>query len=74
MHTPTQLVPTGAYSALCGARRRRECAAYRLPQVRELRLRLEPVAPDTFGGLVSSCSAPPLRAVSSTIEVRGAHS
>jgi hypothetical protein len=74
MHTPTQLVRTGAPSALVGARRRPECPAYRLPLVRELRLRLEPVEPDTFGGLVGSCSAPPLRAVSSTIEVRGAHS
>ena len=74
MHTPAQLVPTGAHSALGRSRRQRECPAYRLPQVRELRLRLEPVAPDTFGGLVGSCSAPALRAVSSTIEVRGAHS
>ena len=74
MHTPTQLVPTGAHRALGGARRPQECPAYRLPQVKELRLRLEPVAPDTFGGLVGSCSAPPLQAVSSTIEVRGAHS
>lgn len=74
MHTPTQLVRTGAHSALGGARRPRECPAYRLPQVSELRLRLEPVAPDTFGGLVGNCSAPPLRAVSSTIEVRRAHS
>jgi hypothetical protein len=52
----------------------RECPAYRLPQVREPRLRLEPAAPDAFGGLVGSRSAPPLQAVSSTIEVRGAHS
>lgn len=73
MRIPTQLIPTGAHSALGGARRPRECPAYRLPHVRELRLRLEPVAPDTFGGLVGS-RTPPLRAVSSTIEVRGAHS
>ena len=66
MHTPTQLVPIGAHSALGGARRPRRCPAYRLPQVRELPLRLEPVAPDTFGGLVSSCSTSPLRAVLTT--------
>jgi hypothetical protein len=52
MHTPTQLVPTGAHSALDGARRPRVCPAYRLPQVRERPPRLEPVAPDTFGELV----------------------
>jgi hypothetical protein len=69
MHTPTQLVPTGAHSALAGARRPRQCPAHRLPQVRELPLRLEPVTPDTFGGLVA------LRAVhSTTTHVRGAHS
>jgi hypothetical protein len=74
MHTPTQLVPTGAHSVLRDARRPRECPAYRLPRVRELPLRLEPVAPDTFGGLVSNGSAPPLRAVlSTTTHVRGAH-
>jgi hypothetical protein len=54
MHTPTQHVPTGARSALAGARRPRECPAYRRPQVRELPLRLEPVANDTFGGLVGA--------------------
>ena len=70
MHTPTQLAPIGAHRALGGARRPRACPAYRLPQVRELPLRLEPVAPDTFGGLVSSRSAPPLRAVLSTTTLR----
>ena len=67
MHTQTQLAPTGAHSALGGARRPRACHAYRLPQVRELPLRLEPVAPDSFGGLVNKrsdhrsgrCSQPP---------------
>ncbi|HTE63426.1 MAG TPA: hypothetical protein VK631_23925 [Solirubrobacteraceae bacterium] len=49
MHTPTQLVPTGAHSALGGTRRPRACPAYRLSQVRDLPLRLEPIAPDTFG-------------------------
>jgi hypothetical protein len=74
MHTPTQFVPTGAHSALGGARRPRECPAYRLPQVRELPLRLEPVAPDTFGGLVSKGSAPlPWAVLSTTTHVRGAH-
>jgi hypothetical protein len=70
MHTPTQLSPTGADSALSGARRPAACATFRLPQVREQPLRLEPVAPDTFGGLVGH-----RRAVrSSTTHVRGAHS
>ena len=31
--------------------------AYGLPRVRELSLRLEPVAPDTFGGLVGRPSS-----------------
>jgi hypothetical protein len=69
MHTPTQHVPTGARSALAGARRPRECPAYRRPQVRELPLRLEPVAPDTFGGLVNNRSTPPLRAVLTTTTI-----
>jgi hypothetical protein len=74
MHTPTQLDPRGARSPVGGARRPRECHAYRLPQVRELPLRLEPVTPDSFGGLVSKRSARPLRAVlSTTTHVRGAH-
>ena len=66
MHTSIQLVPTSARSAVRRARRPRECPAFRRPQVRELPLRLEPVEADTFGGLVSACSAPPLRAVLST--------
>ena len=66
MHTSIQLVPTSARSAGRAARRPRECPAFRDPQLREMPLRLEPVAPDTFGGLVSGCSAPPLRAVLST--------
>jgi hypothetical protein len=75
MHTPTQPSPTGAHSALGGARRPAACQAYRLAQVRELPLRLEPVMPDTFGGLVGDCSARPLRAVHpTTTHVRGAHS
>jgi hypothetical protein len=75
MHTPIQLVPTGAHSALAGARRPRECPRHRRPQVRELPLRLEPVAPDTFGGLVHDCGTPPLRAVlTTTTHPRGSHS
>lgn len=76
MHTPTQLVPTGTHSAFAaGARRPRECRTYRRPRVRELPLRLEPVAPDTFGGLVNNRSTPPLRAVlTTTTHLRGAHS
>jgi hypothetical protein len=67
MHTPTQLSPTGAVGQI---RRSAACPAFRLPRVSELPLRLEPVAPDTFGGLVGHD-----RAVhSSTTHVRGAHS
>jgi hypothetical protein len=66
VHTPIQLVPTSAHSARRGPRRPRECPAFQRAQVRELPLRLEPVVTDTFGGLVGSCSAPPLRAVLST--------
>jgi hypothetical protein len=53
MRPAIQLVPTGVPGTLDGARRWRECPPYRLPDVRELPLRLEPVAPDTFGGLMS---------------------
>jgi hypothetical protein len=70
MHTRTQLSPTGAHSALGEARRPTACPAFRLPQVTELPLRLEPVAPDTFGGLIST----PRAVHSSTTHVRGAHS
>jgi hypothetical protein len=70
MHTATQLSPSGAYSAFGEARRRTACPAFRSPRVSELPLRLEPVVPDTFGGLVGT-----RRAVqSSTTHVRGAHS
>jgi hypothetical protein len=74
MHTATQLIPTGAHSAFGGARRPRECPAYRRPQVRELPLRLEPVVPDTFGGLVSNCTAPLRAVLTTTTHLRGAHS
>jgi hypothetical protein len=63
MHTSIQLVPTSACGAVRGARRPRECPAFRRPQVRELPLRLERVEHDTFGGLVSGCNAPPFRPV-----------
>jgi hypothetical protein len=70
MQTPTQLSPTGDSSVIARARGPRECHTFRSPQVNELPLRLEPVVPDTFGGLVAS-----RRAVrSSTTHVRGAHS
>jgi hypothetical protein len=70
MHASTQLSPTGAYSAVGEARRPTACPRFRLPRVSELPLRLEPVAPDTFGGLVGT-----RRAVqSSTTHVRGVHS
>jgi hypothetical protein len=75
MDTPSQLSPTGAHGVLGGARRPGRCRGYRPAQVRELPLCLEPVVPDTFGGLVRNCSTRPLRAVhSSTTDVRGAHS
>ncbi len=76
MHTPTQLVPTGTRSVLAaGARRPAVCHTYQRPQVRELPLRLEPVAPETFGGLVSHRSTPALRAVlTTTTHLRGAQS
>jgi hypothetical protein len=74
MHTRTQLFPTGAHSARGRASRPGACPTYRLPQVCELPLRLEPVAPDTFGGLVGDSSARPLRAVHATTNrVRRAH-
>jgi hypothetical protein len=70
MHPATQLSPTGAYGAFGEARRPTACPAFRLPHVSEVSLRLEPVAPDTFGGLVGT-----RRAVHSyTTRVRGAHS
>ena len=75
MYTPTQPSPTGAQSVVGRTRRPESCPAFRSPQVRELPLCLEPVAPDTFGGLVGNCSPPPLRAVhSTTTHMRGAHS
>lgn len=65
MHTPLQLVPTGTRSALAaGARRPQVCHTYQRPLVRELPLRLEPVAPETFGGLV----------LTTTTHLRGAQS
>jgi hypothetical protein len=70
MHTATQLSPTGAYSAFGEAGRPTASPAFRLPQVSELPLRLEPVAPDTFGGLVGT----PTAVHPSTTHVRGAHS
>jgi hypothetical protein len=75
MHTPMQLVPTGAHSAFSGPRRPRERPVHRRPQVRELPLRLEPVTPDPFGGPVNSRGTPPLRAVlTTTTQLRGPHS
>jgi hypothetical protein len=70
MQTSTQLSPTGADSVFVGARRPTACRTFRSPQVNELPVRLEPVVPDTFGGLIGS-----RRAVrSSTTHARGAHS
>jgi hypothetical protein len=51
-----------------------ECPRHRRPQVREPP-QLEPVAPDTFGGLPNNRSTPPLRAVlTTTTHLRGSHS
>ena len=52
MQTTSQLVPTGADGVRVGTRRRDDCRSYVLPHVRELPLRLECVAHDSFGGLV----------------------
>ena len=54
MHTSSQLAPTGTRGIRPGIRRRDECRAYVLPNVRELPLRLERVVADGFGGLVDS--------------------
>jgi hypothetical protein len=70
MPATTQLSPTGAHSASGRVRRPTACPAFRLPHVSELPLRLEPVAPDTFGGLVGHRGA----VRSSTTQVRRAHS
>jgi hypothetical protein len=61
MRTTSQLAPPVAFNA----------PAYGLPRVRELPLRLEPVAPDTFGGLVGRRSTAS-RVVSPTNRPRGA--
>jgi hypothetical protein len=75
MQSPTQPFPTGAHSVVGGARRPQSCPAFRSPQVREVPLCLEPVAPDTFGGLLGDCGPRSLRAVhSTTTHMRGAHS
>jgi hypothetical protein len=70
MQSPSQLSPTGDSSVFVGARRPRECHTFRSPRVSELPPRLEPVVPDTFGGLVGTHRA----VQSSTTHVRGAHS
>ena len=71
MYSSSQLVPTGTRAVASGTRRRDECPAYVLPHVRELPLRLEPVAADSFGGLLAS--HPASRAVPpTTTNPRGA--
>jgi hypothetical protein len=57
VHTPSQLAPTGARGVRSGTRRRDDCRAYVLANVRELPLRLERVVADGFGGLVASHAA-----------------
>jgi len=70
VHSSSQLIPTGARVVVGGTRRRDDCPAYVLPHVRELPLRLEPVAADSFGGLLAS--HPASRAVPITTNPRGA--
>jgi hypothetical protein len=70
VHSPSQRAPTGARSVVREVRRREKCPAYVLPRVRELPLRLQPVAADSFGGLVTS--HPASRAVPATTNPRGA--
>ena len=54
MQTSSQLAPTGARGVRCETRRRDDCRAHLLPNVRELPLRLERVVADSFGGLTGS--------------------
>jgi hypothetical protein len=61
MHTTSQLAPRSAFNA----------PAYGLPRVHEMPLRLEPLAPDTFGRLVGRRSSAS-RVVSLTNHPRGA--
>jgi hypothetical protein len=70
MRISTQPDPPVSSSAARAMRLRGTCAAYRLPHVRELPQRLEAVAPDTFGGLVTSRAA--ARSRPSTIHPTGA--
>jgi hypothetical protein len=52
--TSSQLLPTGARGIRSATRRRDDCRACVLPNVRALPLRLERVVADDFGGLVAS--------------------
>jgi hypothetical protein len=54
MHSTSQHVSPGARKA---PRLSGRCPAYGLPRVCELPRRLEPVAPDTFGGLIGRPSS-----------------
>jgi hypothetical protein len=65
VQTSSQLAPTGARGTRCEPRRRDDCRAHVLPNVRELPLRLERVVADGFGGLVGSRSGS--RAATTTI-------
>ena len=71
MHSTSQHVSPAARNAPRAARLSGLVPAYGLPRVRELPLRLEPVAPDTFGGLVGRPSSTS-RVVSLTNHPRGA--
>jgi len=67
--TTAESSPIRIHSGLGGTRRQVSRHAYRLPDVRELPLQLEPVTADGFGGLVprsrASCAL-------STTQLRGA--
>ena len=59
MRNSTQLIPTGLVKAS-------GMPAFALPVVKEMPLALEPVAPDSFGGLTGAASptTPPRRGFS----------
>lgn len=71
MRSTPEFAPLAASIAPSTGRLPGFCPAYGLPRVRELPLRLEPVAPDTFGGLVVR-STSVTSAVSLTNHPRGA--
>jgi len=71
MRSTPEFTPLAASNAPSTGRLPGFCPAYGLPRVRELPLRLEPVAPDTFGGLIVRSNSAS-RAVSLINHPRGA--